>query len=228
MYAIYTWKRKSQHSTYSVSGASRGGKPHLKMQTNHLTILVKFFQNFAVFSFDTKASKILHEKKKKTQFHLCSGVKMIASKMSCWGIPLILKPRKSFDERYPEFRSDPHNVGLGQANDGFNLFVTMSVDRSAWPVVLMVYNLLPQNLVVLLWLLFQYYTCEVFCAISWIECHSESCHVTWMKFIFLISWHVVIFHYCHWWISNWQVKIIICLSPRWRLLRQWLKTHPCR
>lgn len=54
--------------------------------------------------------------------------------------PTDSEAQKSFDERYPEFRSDPHNVGLGQANDGFNLFVTMSVDRSAWPVVLMVYN----------------------------------------------------------------------------------------
>lgn len=37
---------------------------------------------------------ITWKKKNKTQFHLCSGMKMIASKMLCWGIPLILKPRK--------------------------------------------------------------------------------------------------------------------------------------
>ncbi|KAI9191108.1 hypothetical protein LWI28_003684 [Acer negundo] len=48
---------------------------------------------------------------------------------------------KNFDNRYPDFASDPHNVRLGLASDGFNPFGTMSISHSTWPVVLMIYNL---------------------------------------------------------------------------------------
>ncbi|GJW23457.1 putative transposase-associated domain-containing protein [Tanacetum coccineum] len=50
---------------------------------------------------------------------------------------------KDFDERYPEFSSDPRNVRLGIASDGFNPFRTMNVSYSIWPVFVIPYNLPP-------------------------------------------------------------------------------------
>ncbi|GKA13670.1 retrovirus-related pol polyprotein from transposon TNT 1-94 [Tanacetum coccineum] len=50
---------------------------------------------------------------------------------------------KNFDERYPEFSSDPRNVRLGIASDGFNPFRTMNVSYSIWPVFVIPYNLPP-------------------------------------------------------------------------------------
>ncbi|XP_077239829.1 uncharacterized protein LOC143880743 [Tasmannia lanceolata] len=41
------------------------------------------------------------------------------------------------DNKYPEFSSEPRNVRLGLASDGFNPFRTMSIAHSTWPVVLM-------------------------------------------------------------------------------------------
>ena len=50
---------------------------------------------------------------------------------------------KHFDERYPGFASDPRNVRLGLASDGFNPYSTMSVSYSIWPVFVIPYNLPP-------------------------------------------------------------------------------------
>ncbi|XP_059292742.1 uncharacterized protein LOC132046198 [Lycium ferocissimum] len=50
---------------------------------------------------------------------------------------------KRFDTTFPEFASDPRNVRLGLASDGFNPFGTMSTNYSIWPQVLVPYNLLP-------------------------------------------------------------------------------------
>ncbi|GJY78866.1 transposon, En/Spm-like protein [Tanacetum coccineum] len=50
---------------------------------------------------------------------------------------------KDFDERYPEFSSDPRNVRLGITSDGFNPFRTMNVSYSIWPVFVIPYNLPP-------------------------------------------------------------------------------------
>ncbi|OMO52139.1 Zinc finger, CCHC-type [Corchorus capsularis] len=50
---------------------------------------------------------------------------------------------KAFDSRFPDFASDPRNVRLGLAADGFNPFKLMSTTYSTWPVVLMNYNLPP-------------------------------------------------------------------------------------
>jgi hypothetical protein len=50
---------------------------------------------------------------------------------------------KTFDEKYRSFASDPRNVRLGLASDGFNPFGTMSIAHSTWPVVLVPYNLPP-------------------------------------------------------------------------------------
>ncbi|KAG8472230.1 hypothetical protein CXB51_034470 [Gossypium anomalum] len=47
---------------------------------------------------------------------------------------------KSFDSKFPSF-SDPRNVRLGLAADGFNPFKIMSTSYSTWPVVLVPYNL---------------------------------------------------------------------------------------
>ncbi|KAG8501178.1 hypothetical protein CXB51_003312 [Gossypium anomalum] len=50
---------------------------------------------------------------------------------------------KSFDSKFSSFASDPRNVRLGLAADGFNPFKIMSTSYSTWPVVLVPYNLLP-------------------------------------------------------------------------------------
>ena len=44
---------------------------------------------------------------------------------------------------YIEFSSDPHNVRLGLAVDGFNLYGNMSTTHSTWPVILISCNLPP-------------------------------------------------------------------------------------
>lgn len=50
---------------------------------------------------------------------------------------------KVFDDKYVEFASDPRNVRLGLAADGFNQYENMSTTHSTWPVVLVPYNLPP-------------------------------------------------------------------------------------
>ena len=50
---------------------------------------------------------------------------------------------KRFDLMHPEFASDPRNVRLGLATDGFNPFGNLSTSYSIWPVVLIPYNLPP-------------------------------------------------------------------------------------
>ncbi|KAH0701906.1 hypothetical protein KY285_016184 [Solanum tuberosum] len=50
---------------------------------------------------------------------------------------------KYFDRLHPDFVLDCRNVRLGLSSDGFNPFRTMSISHSTWPVMLMVYNLLP-------------------------------------------------------------------------------------
>ena len=50
---------------------------------------------------------------------------------------------KEFDIKYPDFSSEPRNVRLGLAADGFNPFGNMSSAHSTWPVVLTTYNLPP-------------------------------------------------------------------------------------
>lgn len=50
---------------------------------------------------------------------------------------------KTFDEKHKTFTSDPRNVRLGLASDGFNPFGTMTIAYSTWPVVVIPYNLPP-------------------------------------------------------------------------------------
>ncbi|XP_068486941.1 uncharacterized protein [Phaseolus vulgaris] len=50
---------------------------------------------------------------------------------------------KSFDFKHPQFSSDPRNVRLGLATDGFNPYGNLSTSHSIWPVVLIPYNLPP-------------------------------------------------------------------------------------
>ncbi|KAK9990118.1 hypothetical protein SO802_025103 [Lithocarpus litseifolius] len=50
---------------------------------------------------------------------------------------------KSFDSKYIEFSSEPRNVRLGLAADGFNPYGNMSTSHSTWPVILILYNLPP-------------------------------------------------------------------------------------
>jgi len=48
---------------------------------------------------------------------------------------------KAFNSRYPIFASNPRNVRLGLASDGFNPFGNISSSHSTWPVMLVPYNL---------------------------------------------------------------------------------------
>jgi len=50
---------------------------------------------------------------------------------------------KNFDLMNPQFASDPRNVRLGLATDGFNPFGDLSTCHSTWPIVLIPYNLPP-------------------------------------------------------------------------------------
>ncbi|KAL4560130.1 hypothetical protein LXL04_032279 [Taraxacum kok-saghyz] len=50
---------------------------------------------------------------------------------------------KDFDIKFPEFASEPRNVRLTLASDGFNPFRTMNVSNSIWLVVIIPYNLPP-------------------------------------------------------------------------------------
>jgi Transposase family tnp2/Domain of unknown function (DUF4218)/Transposase-associated domain len=50
---------------------------------------------------------------------------------------------KDFDAKHPNFASDPRNIRLGLATDGFNPFGNMSTSYSMWPVMLIPYNVSP-------------------------------------------------------------------------------------
>nr|GFB18487.1 hypothetical protein [Tanacetum cinerariifolium] len=50
---------------------------------------------------------------------------------------------KDFDDKNPEFATDPRNVRLALASDGFNPFKTMNVSYSIWHVIVIPYNLPP-------------------------------------------------------------------------------------
>ncbi|XP_077224998.1 uncharacterized protein LOC143858225 [Tasmannia lanceolata] len=50
---------------------------------------------------------------------------------------------QTFDYIHQWFSSEPRNIRLGLASDGFNPFRTMSIAHSTWPVVLIPYNLPP-------------------------------------------------------------------------------------
>nr|KYP57244.1 hypothetical protein KK1_003502 [Cajanus cajan] len=50
---------------------------------------------------------------------------------------------KTFDDQYGSFFSDPCNVRLGLALDGFTPFGIMGNENSMWPVILIPYNLPP-------------------------------------------------------------------------------------
>ena len=50
---------------------------------------------------------------------------------------------KSLDFEYIEFSSEPHNVGLGLAADGFNPYGNISSTHSTWPIILIPCNLPP-------------------------------------------------------------------------------------
>ena len=50
---------------------------------------------------------------------------------------------KMFDTTHLQFSSEPHNVRLGLAADGFNPFGMLSTTHNTWPVMLILYNLPP-------------------------------------------------------------------------------------
>jgi hypothetical protein len=47
------------------------------------------------------------------------------------------------NKKYKKFDSDPRNVRLGLASDGFNPFGMLNVNYTCWPVILIPYNLPP-------------------------------------------------------------------------------------
>lgn len=50
---------------------------------------------------------------------------------------------KAFDSLYLDFWNEARNLRLGLASDGMNPFGNLSSNHSAWPVLLMIYNLPP-------------------------------------------------------------------------------------
>ncbi|CAN6578520.1 unnamed protein product [Malus baccata var. baccata] len=50
---------------------------------------------------------------------------------------------KEFDRMYPDFATDPRNIRLGLATDGFNPFGVLNQTHSIWPIVVFPYNLPP-------------------------------------------------------------------------------------
>ncbi|CAA7027471.1 unnamed protein product [Microthlaspi erraticum] len=55
----------------------------------------------------------------------------------------VLSTEATSKERFPGFASEPRNVRLGLATDGFNPYGSMSTKYSIWPVLLFPYNLPP-------------------------------------------------------------------------------------
>ncbi|XP_061363881.1 uncharacterized protein LOC133307391 [Gastrolobium bilobum] len=53
------------------------------------------------------------------------------------------KAWKEFDLLYPDFASEPRNLRIALATDGFNPFGTLSSNNSIWPVMLYIYNYPP-------------------------------------------------------------------------------------
>ena len=47
-----------------------------------------------------------------------------------------------FDQTYPDFASDPHNIRLGLCANGFTPNNQFSKPFSYWPMVIILYNLL--------------------------------------------------------------------------------------
>ena len=50
---------------------------------------------------------------------------------------------KSFNDKHKEFATDPRNIRLGLASDGFNPFGHQSATYSMWPVLVIPYNMPP-------------------------------------------------------------------------------------
>ena len=50
---------------------------------------------------------------------------------------------KTIDQLYLEFGQDLRNLRVDLASDGMNPFGNLSCNHSSWPVLLMIYNLLP-------------------------------------------------------------------------------------
>ena len=57
--------------------------------------------------------------------------------------PVDAKAQRKFDASYSNFASDPCNVRLALASNGFNPYHLMNITYSTWPVVLITYNLPP-------------------------------------------------------------------------------------
>ena len=52
---------------------------------------------------------------------------------------------QAFDEDWPDFASDPRNIRLGLASDGFNPYGAMATTYSMWPVFAVPYNHSPRE-----------------------------------------------------------------------------------
>ena len=48
---------------------------------------------------------------------------------------------KHFDQKYPDFASEIHNVRLGLCTDGFSPFSQFGSKYSSWPIIVTPYNL---------------------------------------------------------------------------------------
>jgi len=50
---------------------------------------------------------------------------------------------KKIDHLYPDFDKEARNLRLGLATNGMNPYGSLSTRHSSWPVLLVIYNLLP-------------------------------------------------------------------------------------
>ncbi|KAK3218820.1 hypothetical protein Dsin_012790 [Dipteronia sinensis] len=134
------WKEKAQQTKCTVYGTSRWKETEDDANQSSLSdrkVLAKVLRHFPLiprlqrYFMSNKTASFLqwHERD-----HVKDGLLRHPADSEAW---------KKFDNRYPDFGSDPRNVRLGLASDGFNPFGTMSISHSTWPVILIIYNLPP-------------------------------------------------------------------------------------
>lgn len=129
-------KEKKDMDTYPKCDASRW---KVNQRTNKLKkgIPVKVLRYFPIiprfmrmFKSEIMAEQLIWHAKNQSQY----GKMRHPVDSTAW---------KTVDRKWPEFASDPRNLRLGLATDGFNPFRDLSSRYSCWSVILMTYNLPP-------------------------------------------------------------------------------------
>ncbi|XP_052171518.1 uncharacterized protein LOC127787497 [Diospyros lotus] len=135
------WKTDNGCDCCKVCGASRWKKDYrngeFKMKTNGKKIPIKTLRYFPLkprlqrlFMSSKSASSMRWHFDKRVD----DGVIRHPTDSMAW---------KDFDKVHPNFSSEPRNVRLGLASDGFQPFSNSRTPYSIWPVVLIPYNVEP-------------------------------------------------------------------------------------